>query len=366
MKVRDICLLLDEIAPPGSAYSWDKSGLHTGDPDSEVCGVLVSLTVEPDTVKEAKRRKASLIVAHHPLIWTPLASLRRDDPCAALCLALAEANIACYSAHTNLDVVREGVSHCLGKVLEIEDMHPLLPVEHARLVKLVTFVPPDYLEILRSAVCDAGAGKIGDYTECTFSAPGTGTFKPAATADPFSGRKGVLNTGPERRFETLVPKVRLARVLRAMFEVHPYEEPAYDMIALENPDPDTGLGARGRLKAGISLGRFAEDVRSRLRTDHVRVAGELKRKVQQVAVIGGSGGSELKRVPRDVDVVVTGDVKYHEGLEARQRGLAVIDAGHEITERPIVPVLAQYLRKRCKGLRVYAYAEPQLFKIVTK
>ena len=366
MRVRDVCAVIDELAPPALAYSWDRVGLHTGHPEAEVAGVVVALTVSEESLKLAKRRRAQMIVAHHPLIWEPLTSLRRDDPHAALCLNIAEAGLACYSAHTNLDVIPGGVSYRLADALGLEEVRPLLPVRHAQMVKLVTFVPARHLEAVRAAVCEAGAGHIGDYAYCTFSTPGMGTFRPGELTDPFSGRKGVLNEEPELRFETLVPKARLGEVLRVMVKAHPYEEPAYDIVTLENRDPDVGLGARGRLKPPVSLGEFAKEVRSRLDAQHVRVLGDPARKVKRVGVIGGSGGGQLNEVPRDVDVVVTGDVKYHEGLDAGRGGMAVIDAGHETTERAIVPVLVDYLRKRCKGLRVYACEEPQLFRAITK
>jgi len=366
MKVRDLCLIIDELAPPALAYPWDKAGLHTGDPDADVTRVLVVLTVAPETVAAAKRRKAQMIVAHHPLIWDPLVSLRRDAPHAALCLALAEADIACYSAHTNLDVAPGGVSHCLGETLGLQEMRPLLRVEQASQVKLVTFVPPQHVDALRAAVCEAGAGTIGGYTHCTFSTSGIGTFRPSEASRPFSGRKGRLNEEPELRFETVVPAWRLPHVLEALFRVHPYEEPACDIVPLENGIPGIGLGMRGTLPSGLPLGEFASHVVARLDCGHARVIGDAKRKVKQVAVIGGSGGGELHRVPPDVEAVVTGDVKYHEGLEAQHRGLAVIDAGHEATERPVIPMLAQHLRTRATGVRVYEYLEPPLFEVRTK
>ncbi len=366
MNVRDLCLIIDELAPPALAYPWDKAGLHTGDPDADVTRVLVALTVEPETVAAARRRKAQMIVVHHPLIWDPLISLRRDDPHAALCLALVEAGIACYSAHTSLDVAPGGVSHCLGETLGLKDMRPLFHVAQATQVKLVTFVPPQHVDALRAAVCEAGAGTIGGYTHCTFSTAGMGTFRPGEASRPFSGRKGRLNEEPELRFETVVPAWRLPHVLEALFKVHPYEEPAYDLVPLDNVVPGIGLGMRGTLPSGMPLKTFAARVVARLDCGHVRVIGDAKRKVKRVAVIGGSGGGELHRVPREVDVVVTGDVRYHEGLAARRRGLAVIDAGHEATERPVIPMLAQHLRTRAPGVRVYEYVEPPLFEVSTK
>lgn len=366
MKVRDLCSIVDELAPPALAFSWDKAGLHTGEPDMDVSRVLVALTVEAETVSAAKRRRVQMILAHHPLIWEPLASLRRDDPYAALCLRLAEAGIACYSAHTNLDVAPQGVNYCLGRALDLEEMRPLFDAGHASQVKLVTFLPPAHADALRTAVCDAGAGRIGEYTQCTFSAAGVGTFQPGETSRPFSGRKEALNKEEELRFETVVPSSRIPQVLEALFKAHPYETPAYDLVPLENRIPGIGLGMRGTLGSETSLREFALQVVERLDCGTVRVIGELKRKVRRVGVIGGSGGGELQRVPHDVDVVVTGDVKYHEGLEARRRGLAVIDAGHEATERPVVPMLAEYLRTQAQGVQVYEFTESPLFEVLAK
>ena len=292
--------------------------------------------------------------------------MRRDDPYAALCLRLAEAGIACYSAHTNLDVAPQGVNYCLGRTLELKGMRPLFDAQHASQVKLVTFLPPAHVDALRAAVCDAGAGRIGEYTQCTFSTPGTGTFQPGEASRPFSGRRGALSKEEELRFETVIPSSRIPQVLEALFKAHPYETPAYDLVPLANPIPGIGLGMRGTLQSGTPLREFALQVAERLDCGSVRVIGEMKRKVKRVAVIGGSGGGELHRVPHDVEVVVTGDVKYHEGLEARRRGLAVIDAGHEATERPVIPLLARYLRTQARGVQVYEYTESPLFEVLAK
>ena len=92
----------------------------------------------------------------------------------------------------------------------------------------------------------------------------------------------------------------------------------------------------------------------------------MKSKVRSVAVLGGSGGGSAADIPGDIDVYVTGDVKYHEALDARERGLNIIDAGHHGTEKWIVPALADYLKKNLKGARVTAYNEPDPFRAITK
>jgi dinuclear metal center YbgI/SA1388 family protein len=364
VKVREACLALEELAPPGFAYDWDKPGLRIGNPNEDVSKVLVALTVTRAVYDRARELGAQLIVSHHPLLWEPLKALRTDDPAVRLCVDLAHDNIACYAAHTNLDVVPGGVNTLLAERLGLLECRPLLPSPAAQ-VKLVTFVPESQLEALRRAVCEAGAGVIGEYTHCSFSAPGVGTFLPGDAAQPFSGEKHRVNEEPERRFETLVDKARLPRVLDALRSAHPYEEPAYDIVPLENTNRSIGLGARGRLPEPTTLDRFAQSVRAALDVDHVRVAGASDCKVQTVAVIGGAGGGELKRIPRDVDVLVTGDVRYHDAVDALERGLAVIDAGHDGTERFIVASLTNYLTEKLPSIQVFPFEEPCILRAAT-
>ncbi|MDZ4860649.1 MAG: Nif3-like dinuclear metal center hexameric protein, partial [Candidatus Hydrogenedentes bacterium] len=232
MTVQDVCNVMDALAPPALAYSWDRCGLHTGEPDMEVRGVLVALTVTREAFDAARRARAQLIVSHHPLIWEPLKTLRADDPHTRLCLDIAEAGIACFAAHTNLDVVPGGVNTAIAERLKLRNVSPLLPAPQASQLKLVTFVPDTHLAAVRDAVCRAGAGVIGEYSFCSFSAPGIGTFLPGEKSDPFSGRKQVINEEHERRFEILVPRARTAKVLDALRDAHPYDEPAYDLVVL--------------------------------------------------------------------------------------------------------------------------------------
>ncbi len=366
MKVADVIKVMDEWAPPALAYSWDKSGLATGSPDDRVTSVVTCLTVTREAFAAAKKTKAQMIVSHHPLIWDALATLRNDDARAALCLDIAAAGIACYSAHTNLDVARFGVNRLLAAKLGAANPAPLFPVSHAEMWKLVTFVPDTHLAKVRDAVCGTSeAGGIGKYTHCTFSVSGTGTFMPGPNAKPFSGEKSKLNEEPERRFETIFPKHALPHVMRALREAHPYEEIAYDLVKLENADPNISLGARFALEKPRALGDFASLVRKALSLSHVRVTGDQKRKVRTIAVMGGAGGSHAADVPADVDVFVTGDVKYHEALDAAERGLAIIDAGHHGTELPIVSLIASQLKSVLPKLRVTPFLEPDPFTAIT-
>jgi len=374
MIVRDVCAAVETLAPPGLAYPWDKAGLSIGDPEADVTALLVALTVTREALEAARTAGAEMIVSHHPLIWDPLPALRTDDPATRLCLDLAQAGIACYAAHSNLDVAPGGVNDVLADKVGLTNTAPLLPAPQATQVKLVTFVPEDHVARVREAVCQAGAGVIGDYTHCTFSAPGTGTFVPGETAQPFNRpsadgritrRKHEVNEAPERRFETLVLRARLNHVIDALLAAHPYEEPAYDVVGLENPAPGVGLGVRGELAAPTTLDAFARQVRTALDVAYVRIVGEPERVVRRVAVLGGAGGGEIPNLPTDLDVYLTGDIKYHDALAARQRDLAIVDAGHAGTEKCVVPVLATRLERQLEAVRVVTFEEDEVFGLAT-
>lgn len=366
LRVRDVAAAIEELAPPGLAFEWDRIGLSIGDPDWEVSRVLVALTVTPEAAQAAIPKKIDLIVSHHPVIWEPLAALRTDVPHTRMCIELAAARVACFAAHTNLDVAPGGVNDTLAKLLGLVKCTPLFPLPHGGMVKLVTFVPETHLGAVRKAVCDAGAGSIGEYSYCTFSAEGTGTFRPSEEANPYSGKRHRINEEPERRFEVLVPKARIPLVVKALLQAHPYEEVAYDLVQLENKDTNVGLGLRGELPQPMSLRAFSRHVRATLRAPSVRCLGKPGKRVRIAAVLGGGGGSKIREMPENVDVFVTGDVGYHDALAAQERDLAVLDAGHAATEKCIVPVLAQFLKKRFPSLRVSTQPEREMLLVVTR
>lgn len=364
-SVGDVIRVMEAWAPPGLAYEWDRIGLTLGQPDAPVRTIMTALSVTAEAAQAAVKAKADLVVSHHPLIWDALKRIRTNDPAHAPLVTLLRAGIHSFAAHTNLDICQNGVNDVLAAAVGVKNTRPLFPVKHAPWLKLVTFVPESHLDAVREAVSRAGAGEIGAYTDCSFSTPGVGTFLPGKSTSPYSGEKGKVNEEPERRFETIVQRALLGRVLEAMFSVHPYEEPAYDLIKLENPDPGAGIGRVGHLDRILGAKSFAERVRKGLKVSHVRLIGDAKKKIGTVAVLGGAGGSQIADVPQGVDAYVTGDVKYHEAQLALDRGLVVIDAGHHGTERGIVPVMADRLRAALPGVKVAAYAEPDPFVAIT-
>lgn len=356
-KVNDICRFMEEWAPPKLAAEWDSVGLQTGDPVQEVSAVVTCLSVTPEVVAEAKAVGANMIVAHHPLIFRPLATLREDYPHARLCADIIRNRIACFAAHTNLDITDGGVNDILAARLGLTKIKPLFRDESQKQLKLITFVPQDHLERLRDTLAQAGAGVIGDYSHCSFQSEGLGSFLPHDAAQPFSGDKGKLNLEAEIRLEMILPAALSGQVIQALMNHHPYDEPAFDLIALENPNRRVGLGRQGQLESPVTLAAFADQVKEALALPHLMVYGAEDRPIRKVALLGGSGGKLVGKLPADVDVYVTGDVSYHDAEAAHLRDVACVDAGHWGTELPVVTEMAVRLEKAFPSMKVHAFLE---------
>ncbi len=344
VKCRTIMAAMERLAPPSLAAGWDNVGLLVGSPEQEVSALLVALDVTPQVAEAAAAAGVDMIVAHHPPIFKGLTAVRTDAPPGRTLAALLKAGIAVYAAHTNLDLADGGVNDILAARLGLAAVRPLAAEGREKLLKLAVFVPEGHVEAVRQAVAAAGAGHIGNYSHCTFQTPGTGTFLPLAGTQPFIGEQGKLEYAAECRLETILPEKLAAGVIDAMLKAHPYEEVAYDLYALENPGRAIGLGRVGRLPAVEPLDAFVGRVKTALALRHVRVCGPEQRPVATVAVCGGSGGDLFKAAAAaGADVLVTGDVKYHEALEAAAVGLTMVDAGHYATERPAVEAVAGHL-----------------------
>ncbi|MDO3377648.1 Nif3-like dinuclear metal center hexameric protein [Geoalkalibacter halelectricus] len=346
-RVQDVVGQIHALAPAALAEEWDNVGLQVGDPAAEVRRLCVALDPSSAVVAEAVAAEAQLLLTHHPLIFRPLKNLTPTDDAGRVLLQAARSELAVLCAHTNLDRARFGLNDWLAETLGLEQC-TVLQTAGGDLFKLVVFVPCGYENAVASALFEGGAGHIGEYDQCSFRTVGSGTFRPGVHSNPFIGQVGGgRETVRELRLETVVPREHLARAVQRMVKAHPYEEVAYDLIPLHNRRLDVGLGRIGRLATAQSLDAFAARVRTALGCAAPRVVGDAECTVRKVAVCAGSGASLIGEAARQgVDVLVTGDVKYHEAQNALSQGLALIDAGHFATERILVPRLAEWLGQR--------------------
>ncbi|HYF90800.1 MAG TPA: Nif3-like dinuclear metal center hexameric protein [Symbiobacteriaceae bacterium] len=338
---------VEELAPLAWAESWDNVGLQVGDPARTAGRILVALELTGGVVEEAVAGGAELIVVHHPAIFKPWKAIRFDTPGGKRVERLVRAGIGLYAAHTNLDQAAGGTNDTLAATAGLTTHEVLLIAGEEKYVKLVVYVPAGHEDAVRNALAKAGAGHIGNYSHCTFQTEGTGTFRPLAGSNPFLGQQGQLEYARELRLETILPESGVRRALQAMLCAHPYEEVAYDLYSLANPGRGRGHGRIGRLESPVTLQELTLRMKKALGIPHLRAVGDPGRTVQTVAVGAGSGGMLIPHAARrGADVLITGDVDYHDAQDAADAGLAVIDVGHYNSEVIVVPPLAAYLRQR--------------------
>lgn len=352
---------LDSWYPPDTAESWDSVGLSCGDRGTEIQRVLLAVDCVPATVTEAIDNGAGLLLTHHPLLLSGIRSVTTDTAKGALLHRMIRAGVAHFVAHTNADVAAGGVSDALAERLSLLDCRPLQPNPGPAVDQLTVYVPLPDTDRLIGALAEAGAGAIGNYTECAYRVEGVGQFRPQPGADPAEGEIGVLHRGPENRVTMVLPRSRRAAVLAAMRAAHPYEEVAFELTEQPTLPGGTGSGRVGRLPEPMSLAEFTDYVCQRLpRTAWgVRAAGRPDQRLETVAVCGGSGAGYLPDVRRaGVDAFLTSDLKHHVSSEAVAEPagllpeLALLDAAHWATEAPWLHLAAGRLRERFAGLQV--------------
>ncbi len=350
--LREVVDLLHRWYPPATAESWDAVGLVLGDPAAAVRRVLFAVDPAPEVAAEAVAWGADLLVVHHPLFLKPVHGFAATTAKGRTATMLATAGCALLTAHTNADQAVGGVSEAMAQALGLQDPVPLLPSPAAGTDKLTVFVPPADADALRAALAEAGAGRIGDYDQASFTGSGLGRFRPLPGADPTIGTVGTAETVEEERVEVVLPRARRTAVVQALMAAHPYEEPAYDVVELADPGtpatgPRTGTGRIGDV-APTTLRGFAATVAAALPTTAhgVRVAGDPDRPVSRVALCGGAGDFLLDTVlAGDADVYVTSDLRHHPAAEFLEKaGPALIDVAHWAAESTWLPVVEERLR----------------------
>ena len=342
MRLVDVVRVLDEWFPPALAESWDSIGLSFGDPQAEVRSVLLAVDPTAEVAQQARDLGVDLLLTHHPLWLSPVTALRGAK--GRLAQDLIRAGVALFNAHTNADRAQPGVNDALAAALGLADVVPLETVTEDFL-RLTVFIPASHRERLIDALARAGAGAIGDYDRCAYTTPGTGTFRPLSGAVPHVGEVGRIEQVAEDRLEMVLPLSSRDAVAAALLAAHPYEEPAYDFTPVTRVVPGTGLGRVGTVPLQ-SLAEFAGLVASALPATAVgvRFAGPADTSVRRVAVVGGSGASELSAASRAADVLVTADLKHHTVDEhLADGGCAVVDVAHWASEWPWCPQTARRL-----------------------
>jgi len=330
---------MHKLANPGLAYDWDNVGLQLGDPEQEVKKILLTLDVTDNAIDKAISQNADLIISHHPFIFKPIKKITNP-----IYLKLIRNNIAVFCAHTNLDVISGGVNHTLADLLGLTDVEFLSSESGSQLYHMAVHVSADKMQEVADAAFAAGAGKVGNYTQCLSDYQVSGQFMPMEGANPAEGEKNRLEKVVERKLEFAVDSFNLNRVITAVKKAHPYEVPAYSVFAQNKKSESYGLGLIGKIEP-TTLTELAKTVKEKLGCPFVKVWPAHKgmdNKIKKVAICGGSGTSLLRQIPGRADVFISADFTYHTVLDSK---VPLIDAGHFFTEFPVLRSLEKYLSK---------------------
>ena len=345
MKIAEITNFLESIANPSLQESYDNAGLITGNPGWDCNGIVISLDATEEVIKEAIEKKANLVVAHHPIIFSGLKKINGKNYVEKALIAAIKNDIAIYAIHTNLDNVLNGVNGKMAQLLGLKNCTILSPKSNT-LKKLYTFVPAAQADRVRNAIFEAGGGNIGNYSECSFNAEGTGTFKAGDNTNPFVGNKGERHQENEIKIEVIFPAWLDNKIVAAMKSAHPYEEVAYDIINLANQYQGTGSGLIGDLENPVEEKAFLETVQSTFKTPVVKHTELRGKPIKRVALCGGAGSFLTgAAIAAGADIYITADMKYHDFFEANGR-IVIADIGHYESEQFTIDLLKEVLEQK--------------------
>jgi len=348
MRLVELIATMETIAPTRFAEGWDNVGLLVGDRSQTIARAMLTIDYTSAVSREAQDAGCDAIIAYHPPIFSPL---KRIDAGGLIHDAIRR-GVAIYSPHTALDVADGGTNDVLCDVLELKQRLPLRPAPRTpNQYKLVTFVPAEQLDAVSAALFDAGAGQIGRYSSCSFRSSGTGTFFGEAGTNPVIGQSGRLETAQEIKLETVIPIDKAGDVIRALRAVHPYEEPAFDLIMVAAPPQLAGQGRIGNFDKPVARETLLERIKRGLGLEHLLVAGPTTGLIQRATVCAGSCGEMLSdAIAAGAQFHLTGEMRHHDALRAAEAGVTVVCTLHSNSERIALTGLKARLEQALPGL----------------
>lgn len=345
MQLKEIIQFLEDKAPSSLQESYDNSGLICGHSSMEIKGAIICLDSTEDIIDEAISHGFNLVIAHHPIVFSGIKKFNGKNYIERAIIKAIKNDIAIYAIHTNLDNVIHGVNAKIAEKIGLVNCRILSPMKN-KLLKLSTYVPHEHAEKVKEALFSAGAGHIGNYSECSFTTVGEGTFKGGDVSNPVYGEKNIRFKGHESKIEVILESYKQSQIFSALKEAHPYEEVAYEFILLANNWQDVGAGMIGELPSEMDATEFLKSLKVKMKTDCIRHTKTLKKAVKKVAICGGSGSFLLEDVKRaGADIFITSDFKYHQFFDA-DGSIVIADIGHYESEQYTIELLSDWLSEK--------------------
>ncbi len=342
ITVSEIAGKINKLAPSSLAEDWDNIGIQVGNPDWSVEKIGVALDATEKIVNEAIETGCQLLIVHHPLIFNGIKNVHTGNATGKIITKAIQSELSIIAAHTNIDHAENGLNDYLANIFGLVDVKNLsnqLPLK-----KFVGYIPDSDFEKVRTALFNSGAGKFGNYDQVSFSSQGKGSFRPLKGSNPTKGNQGERAEVSEHKLEVVVDERDLGKLISIYYELHPYEEPVFDVFQPEQLQGKYLPARIGFLNNKMKLAEFANFVNNKLDLNYVQVAGNKDKEIKKVAIACGSGADFIKVASKQgADVLITGDVKYHEAQSALESGIALINAGHYGTEKVFSDLIKNYL-----------------------
>jgi dinuclear metal center YbgI/SA1388 family protein len=345
MIVSELIRHIEQLAPPSLQEAYDNAGLIYGNPAMELTGILIALDATEAVIEEAIRKNCNLVVTHHPIVFSGLKRFNEQHYVDRALVKAIRHEIALYACHTNLDNTLHGVNGAIAAAFELQQVTVLAP-KPGQLLQLSVYVPNTHIEQVKSALFEAGAGTLGNYKQCSFSALGLGSFTPTAGAQPHIGTLGIATTVEETKLELVFPVWTQSKVIQALHQAHPYETPAYNLFTIQNLNPEIGSGVVGYLPQGLSESDWLAKVAKTCKVPVVRHSPLLGKQIEKIAICGGAGSFLIKQaLALGADALLTADLKYHEFFEANDQ-ILLTDPGHFESEHFTIDLLYTIIQEK--------------------
>lgn len=356
MKIQNIISQLEKIAPLEYSLDWDNCGLQVGSLSNNLENVAIALTPTVEIIEQAIEKKSNLLITHHPMIFKAIKTIDTETPLGKMIHLALSNNLTVYTLHTNFDSSSIGLNYTIAKGLGLDNIDVLSVTGYNENYKLVTFVPEEYTLKLVNALSEAGAGSIGKFSHRSYITAGITTLS--------DGNAEInnldLSKESEDKLEMTVPKSKLNKIIQVLKDAHPYEEVLYDIYKIEDKSQVYGIGTIGEFYTPFKLFEIIEIIKRNLNINNMSYVGDPEKIIERVAICTGSGASLMKEAKiKGADLYITGDIKYHDAIDASEMDLALIDATHYSTEIISVNFLAKYIKKHFKS-------EFEVFELIEK
>ncbi len=336
MYVREWIQQIEEAIPPTLALSFDHSGLQLGPFERQVQKAMIVLDLDEPSLKRAVQERCELIICHHPLYFLPVHSIDLSGSMGRVTAQLIQNQVSVYAIHTPIDIIKEGLCDLFAQTLGLSSIQPIQKIQNPEIYKFQVYVPRHFRKQVIEAIGKSQAGWVGNYSSCTFSSEGLGTFRPGENTNPFIGASGNLEEVEETKIETLVSEEHIPVLLREIRAVHPYEEIAYDLFSSSIPKgaPKNGIGRYGHYDSPKSMKEILDWIHTSFsQIRYIRMYGNPDQTIRNVAVCNGSGSSLIDRLPPDTHLFITSDLGYHQVQDLLMKGIFVILMEHDDSEQ---------------------------------